>query len=67
MTDRPNKCHHKINVIISNYKDHPSILKIKDEVIITETFSFSKPAQEDIEAHIVSLDPKKAAVENDTH
>ena len=65
MTNSPNECHHEINVIISNYKDNPSILKIKDEIIITETFSFSKPAQEDIEAHIVSLDPKKAAVEND--
>ena len=54
-----------INMIVLKYKNHPSILKIKNHVIYTEKFAFSKPTTEDFTTHLLSLDSKKASVEND--
>ena len=55
----------QIDKIIEKYKDHPSILKIKEHVKIKETFSFSKPTIEYVGKILLSLDSKKATVEND--
>ena len=54
-----------IETIITKYKNHPSILKIKEHIKLTERFTFSKPTPNDLDVHLISLDPKKTAVEND--
>ena len=55
----------QIDNIITSYKDHPSILKIKEHVKIKEKFSFSKPTIEKVNQILSSLNSKKATVEND--
>ena len=55
----------QIDNIITSYKDHPSILKIKEHVKIKEKFSFSKPTIENVNKILSSLNSKKATVEND--
>ena len=59
-----NTCH-VIDTIVSKYKNHPSILKIKEYVNITEQFLFIKTTTHEIQNQILKLDPKKASVEND--
>ena len=49
----------EIETIITKYKNHPSILKIKDNIKITEKFTFSKPTSNELDVHLISLDPKK--------
>ena len=49
----------QIDKIIEKYKDHPSILNIKEHVKIKETFSFSKPTIENVGKILLSLDCKK--------
>ena len=55
----------EIETIITKYKNHPSILKIKEHIKVTEKFTFSKPTPNDLDVHVIFLDPKKTAVEND--
>ena len=55
----------QIDNIITSYKDHTSILKIKEHVKIKEKFSFSKPTIENVYKILSSLNSKKATVEND--
>ena len=38
-----NKERKEIETIIADYENHPSILKIKEHIIVTEKFTFSKP------------------------
>ena len=55
----------EIETIITKYKNHSSILKIKEHIKVTEKFTFSKPTPNELDVHLISLDPKKTAVEND--
>ena len=55
----------EIETIVTKYKNHPSILKIKEHIKVTEKFTFSKPTPNELDVHHISLDPKKTAVEND--
>ena len=55
----------EIETIITKYKNHPSILKIKEHIKVTEKITFSKPTPNDLDVHLITLDPKKTAVEND--
>ena len=54
-----------IDIIIMKYRSHPSILKIKDNVIISNIFEFKNVTSDEIEKEIKQLNPKKACVEND--
>ena len=54
-----------IDKIITKYKSHPSILKIKENVIIGNKFEFRDITPEETESEIKQLDPKKASIEND--
>ena len=54
-----------IDTMVSKYENHPSILKIKEYVNITGKFSFIKTTTHEIQNQILTLDPKKASVEND--
>ena len=54
-----------IDEIISAYNEHPSIMKIKENVIITEKCSFKKSTVREMHEKILTLDPTKASVEND--
>ena len=54
-----------IDIIIMKYRSHPSILKIKDNVIISNIFEFNNVTSEEIEKEIKQLNPKKACVGND--
>ena len=54
-----------IEEIIKQYERHPSILQIKEHVIITDKFEFDDRTPHDINKRILDLDPKKASIEND--
>ena len=54
-----------INKIISDYKSHPSILKIRDLVKTGIKFDFDLTTPEDFEQVILMLDCNKGAVPND--
>ena len=64
-TGRENEVVNNIETLTSKYGQHPSILKIKEHVKITQQFSFSKLTSDELASYIISLDPKKASVEND--
>ena len=49
----------EIETIITKYKKHPSILKIKEHIKVTEKCTFSKPTPNDLDVHLIYLDPKK--------
>ena len=48
-----------IDNIIMKYRSHPSILKIKDNVITSNIFEFKNVTSEEIENEIKQLNPKK--------
>ena len=50
--------------IITMYKDHPSITKIKESVNITECFHFTPVNEESISKKVKGLDKKKASTFN---
>ena len=54
-----------IEDIVKKYSQHPSILKIKQHVTITDKFFFRGSRNEEFQEQIKSLNPKKATVEND--
>ena len=55
----------EIETIITTYKNHPSIIKIKEHIKVTEKFTFTKTNFKEVEEQLKSLDPKKTTVEND--
>ena len=55
----------ELDEIIKKYKDHPSILKIKENIEIDGNFSFGDTNAHKMGMKIRQLDPKKASVEND--
>ena len=52
MSINTNKNKKQVDVIISEYKNHPSIQKIKGTVEIVEKNNFSEPTCEDIGVHL---------------
>ena len=54
-----------IDTIIRKYTSHPSILKIKGNIMIENKFQFIDMTSEVIETDIKNLDKKKASMEND--
>ena len=50
---------------ISKYKNHPSIIKIKENVLIGNEFTFKDMSSLDLEREILKLDPKKANLQDD--
>ena len=54
-----------VEEIIKIYENHPSILKIKENVNVENTFIFTDTNPNIIKDEISKLDPKKASVEND--
>ena len=50
-----NNGRNEIETIITKYENHPSILKIKEHIKVTE----KKPTPNDLVVHLISLDPKK--------
>ena len=59
-SSNPNNDKSTVLNIISAYKNHPSIIKIKECSINSIPFDFPKPTVEDISLIIKSLNPKKA-------
>ena len=55
----------EINIIIKKYESHPSIIKINENILVENTFSFSDITPTDFQNEISQLDPKKAGVEMD--
>lgn len=55
----------EIDRILNIYKNHPSIIKIKENVRSEEKFFFKQKTKQDIEKEILSLDPKKATAKED--
>ena len=54
-----------IDNIIKKYELHPSILKIKENIISDHTFSFMDVTTIDFQNEISQLDPKKAGLDDD--
>ena len=54
-----------VKTIAKKFSHHPSILKIKDYVKIIHRFSFKTTTDHEFQSQINTLNPKKAAVEND--
>ena len=54
-----------LDYIIEYYKNHPSVLKIKEHITTLEKFNFSDVAICDIFEEISKLDPSKASVTDD--
>ena len=54
-------CIDPIDTILYNYKNHPSVLKIRENVTYTETFTFSQINEIQIKKEILELNPKKSA------
>ena len=64
-TVNEDNCSNSIEDIVKKYNQHPSILKIKQHVNIDDKFSFSESTDQQFQALIKSLDPKKVTVDND--
>ena len=45
----------EIETLITKYKNHPSILKIKEHIKVREKFTFSKPTPNDLDVHLLEL------------
>ena len=54
-----------LNDMISKYSNHPSIVKIKENINQNNRFYFSNITPPDIEKEILRLDPKKANISGD--
>ena len=54
-----------IDDIIKMYENHPSILKIKENVNVENKFTFTNSTPNTFKNEINQLDPKKAVIEND--
>ena len=50
-----------IETIVQNFKEHPSIVKIKQHIVKTEMFSFQKVNEIQIENEIKELNSRKAS------
>ena len=57
----PESDSHTVSEIIETYKDHPSITKIKDNLIISETFDLPKANVSDVNSIILNLNTKKSS------
>ena len=63
--DMGNVSSDEIDEILKQYELHPSILKIKENVIIGEEFRFSDLVEQDMQNQILQLNSKKAGILND--
>ena len=63
--DMGNVSSDEIDEILKRYELHPSILKIKENVIIGEEFRFSDLVEQDMQNQILQLNSKKAGILND--
>ena len=55
----------QIDKMVQKYQDHPSILKIKENVKVEKTFEFENVDDDQIFKKIISLDPGKACMKDD--
>ena len=63
----PESDSHTVSEIIETYKDHPSITKIKDNLIISETFDLPKANVSDVNSIILNLNTKKSSGPDHIH
>ena len=54
-----------VNQIVKKYGNHPSIAKIKENIIIDKKFSFTSISTKQVQDKIIQLNSKKGTVEND--
>ena len=54
-----------IDGMIIKFKDHPSVVKIKENVKLEEGFKFRDVTEEETFRKIISLDPSKACMKDD--
>ena len=54
-----------IEKILEKYQSHPSILKIKENIVVDNKFKFDDATEDEIYSKLKSLDPKKAYMERD--
>ena len=61
LLEEPEQSHGKVLDAINMHKTHPSIIKIKEKVIIDKEFSFTPVSLQDIRTELKALNTKKAA------
>ena len=54
-----------IDKMVKKFQNHPSILKINENVQLDENFKFRDVTEEEMFRKIISLDPSKACMKND--
>ena len=60
-TDESNEIEDQVNITIFKYKNHPSILLIKNKITLPELFVFTEASVSDIEKELSNLNTKKAS------
>ena len=61
LTDEPNEIEDQVKKAIFKYKNHPSIILIKNKITAPELFAFTEASVSDIEKELSNLNVKKAS------
>ena len=61
ITDESNEIEGQVKKAISKYKNHPSIILIKNKITVPELFVFTEASVSDIEKELSNLNTKKAS------
>ena len=65
VTDRSENNENRIDDIILKFKDHPSIVKINENVLFEERFEIKDITEEDMFEKIIKIDASKACMKDD--
>ena len=61
LTDESNEIEDQVKKAIFKYKNHPSIILIKNKITVPELFAFTEASVSDIEKELSNLNAKKAS------
>ena len=61
LTDESNEIEDQVKKAIFKYKNHSSIILIKDKITVPELFAFTEASVSDIEKELSNLNTKKAS------
>ena len=61
LTDQSNEIEDQVKKAIFKYKNHPSIILIKNKITVPELFAFTEASVSDIEKELSNLNTKKAS------
>ena len=61
LIDESNEIEHQVKKAIFKYKNHPSIILIKNKITVPELFAFTEASVSDIKKELSNLNMKKAS------